>query len=222
MKPSLRRRKKSDKNSHPIRLFLLTTMNSVARDGAKISLHGLREHHAELWSRAYEELWKVAWRSAKRKLPYDTAEELEDLISQVVSREIVPQILEPTQKAFQEADSFDDLLNLTSRIISNRAIDEIRRRMRRPESQNLDQTPELEIVTSGDEVDLGEDIQLALNSLDARYRDVIEDFYFEELNTEEIAKKRGRPKGSICSDLVKARKLLGSILNPTLLQSTAS
>ncbi|MEM1444229.1 MAG: sigma-70 family RNA polymerase sigma factor [Verrucomicrobiota bacterium] len=195
-------------------------MKEAARPGEEISIEGLREHRADLWEAAYEELWQVALRSAKRKLPYDSSEQLEDLVSQVVSREIVPQILQPTQKAFEEATTLADILNLTARIISNRAIDEIRRRVRRPDSQDIEKTPENSFASEPSEEGVGEDIHLALDSLEERYRDVIEDFYFEELNTAEIAQKSGRPKGSICSDLAKARQLLGEILSPQLLQSS--
>lgn len=211
---------KSDKNRFSVRLFQIKRMKEAARPGEEISIEGLREHRADLWETAYEELWQVAWRSAKRKLPYDSSEQLEDLVSQVVSREIVPQILQPTQKAFEEATTLADILNLTARIISNRAIDEIRRRVRRPDSQDIEKTPENSFASEPSEEGVGEDIHLALDSLEERYRDVIEDFYFEELNTAEIAQKRGRPKGSICSDLAKARQLLGEILSPQLLQSS--
>ncbi|MEM6278654.1 MAG: sigma-70 family RNA polymerase sigma factor [Verrucomicrobiota bacterium] len=195
-------------------------MKESARPGEEISIEGLREHRSDLWETAYEELWRVAWRSAKRKLPYDTAEQLEDLISQVVSREIVPQILTPTQSAFEEARTLADILNLTARIVSNRAIDEIRRRVRRPDSQDIEKTPEGFLSSEPVEEGVGEDIHLALDSLEERYRVVIEDFYFEEMNTAEIAEKRGRPKGSICSDLAKARQLLGEVLSPKLLHSS--
>ncbi|MEM6277906.1 MAG: sigma-70 family RNA polymerase sigma factor [Verrucomicrobiota bacterium] len=185
-----------------------------------ISIEGLREHRTDLWDLAYEELWRVAWRSAKRKLPYDSAEQLEDLVAQVVSREIVPQVLNPTQKAFEEVRTFEDVLNLGARIVANRAIDEIRRRVRRPDSQDIEKAPESIFATAPADDGVGEDIHLALDSLEERYRDVIEDFYFEELNTAEIARKRGRPKGSICSDLAKARQLLSTLLSPRLLQSS--
>lgn len=204
------------------RLLLTRNMKPAARNGENLSLCDLRAQNSDTWNLAYEALWQVAWRSAKRKLPYDSPEQLEDLISTVVSREIVPQILTPSQSAFREAKNFDDVLNLTSRIVSNRAIDEIRRRVRRPDLQNIERTPEREVVRMEETEEIAEDIHLALESLENRYRDVIVDFYFEELNTEEIALKRDRPKGSICSDLVKARELLGSVLSPNLLQTSLS
>lgn len=182
--------------------------------GGGIKLTDLRSDISRAWELAYKELWKVAWLTARRKLPYDSKEQLEDLVSRVIGKEIVPQIISPRQEAFVKAATFDDILNLTSRIIANRAIDEIRKRVRRPEPGDIERVPESRFATGADHEKAGraEEVQLALATLDDRYRDIIEDFYFEEMTTEEIARKRGRPKGSICSDLVKARQMLGSAL----------
>ncbi|MDF1823928.1 MAG: sigma-70 family RNA polymerase sigma factor [Verrucomicrobiales bacterium] len=193
-------------------------------DNAKIniSLRELRDGHSSRWTEAFERLWKVGWLSARRKLPFDSDMELEDLVSRVLGKEIVPQLVSPEQESFRRAQTFDDILNLTSRIISNRAIDEIRKRARRPGLSNLEAVPEKETAVVADEVSSGrcEEVQLAVGSLEERYRDVIEDFYFEELSTEEIARKRGRPKGSVCSDLVKARQILGASLGERLNHTT--
>lgn len=179
-----------------------------------VTLKDLRDDRSESWAMAYEELWRVGWMTAKGKLPYDSAEQIEDLVAQVISKEIVPQILSPRQEAFVKATRFEDILNLTSRIISNRVIDEIRKRTRRPDNSNIETVAEAEFATQPDEAKKGivEEIQLALSSLEDRYRHLLEDFYFGELSTEEISKKRGRPKGSVCSDLVKARGLMSSLL----------
>lgn len=207
----------SGKIGFPERLFRKQRMNGPKQGEVKLSLEKLRAHDHREWDRAYEAIWAVAWRSAKRKLPYDSREQLEDLIAPVLGREIMPQLLEPTQAAFREAASFPDVLNLVSRVVSNRAIDEIRRRLRRPESQDISRTPERELGTMEKESDFAEEIKLAVRALEDRFRDVVEDFYFDELTTEEISRKRGRPRGSICSDLVKARQLLGETLQQSLL-----
>ena len=183
-----------------------------------IFLNDLREDGAEAWGRAFERLWKIGWMTAKGKLPYDSAEQIEDLVSQVITKEVVPQIIEPRQEAFVKAQTFEDVVNLTSRIISNRVIDEIRKRTRRPESSNIETVPEGEFATQADETKKGiaEEIQLALSNIDERYRVLLEDFYFGELSTEEISRKRGKPKGTVCSDLVKARSLMSSQLEGRL------
>lgn len=199
------------------RLLRKQSMKGTEQGEVELSLGKLRIHDHREWERAYEAIWQVAWRSAKRKLPYDSPEQLEDLIAPVLGREIVPQLLKPTQGAFREATSFSDILNLVSRIVSNRAVDEIRRRMRRPESQDISRTSELEFSTVEKEADFAEEVELAIRALDDRFRDVVEDFYFEELTTAEISRKRGRPRGTICSDLVKARRLLGETLEHSLL-----
>lgn len=188
------------------------TDNAAGTTG--ISLDDLRNDRSAAWSAAYQELWRVAWIAAKRKLPYDSREQLEDLVSSVIGNEIVPQIVSPKQEAFVQARTFDDILNLTSRILGNRAIDEIRKRVRRPGESDIDKVPERETAINVDDPTAGraEEVHLALSTLDERFRLVVEDFYFHELSTDEIAKKRGRPKGSICSDLFKARQMLGAAL----------
>ena len=180
----------------------------------KISLNDLRDNHSGAWETAYQAMWKVGWATARRKLPYDSKEQLEDLLSKVIGNEIVPQIIAPKQEAFVKAMTFEDILNLTSRIMTNRAIDEIRKRVRRPDESDIDKVPEREVATESGESGRGkaEEVHLALAALEERYRVLIEDFYFEELGTAEIAEKRKRPKGSICSDLVKARQMLSEEL----------
>lgn len=196
----------------------METGTESAETGHDPSLEDLRRNCGDAWKLAYERLWKVGWLAAKRKLPYDSREQLEDLLSQVIGNEIVPQIISPKQEAFVQASSFDDVLNLTSRILSNRAIDEIRKRTRRPEASDIERVPESAVVSENDGESRGraEEVHLAIARLEERYRDIVEDFYFGDLSTEEIARKRGRPKGSICSDLVKARQLLGSWLSEEL------
>lgn len=196
----------------PIANMSETTSTTIPEE--TLSLEKLRQNCGESWERAYRELWRVAWIAAKRKLPYDSKEQLEDLLSQVIGNEIVPQVINPTREAFVKAMTFDDILNLTSRILGNRAIDEIRKRTRRPESSDIDRVPESEVAAKTDEGAKGraEELMLALSQLDDRYRVILEDFYFEDLSTEEISQRRGRPKGTICSDLVKARKLVGTLL----------
>ncbi len=187
-------------------------------DDPEVSLNDLRDNQSSSWELAYNRLWKVGWRTAKLKLSFDSAEQIEDLVSQVIGKEIVPQILAPKQEAFVKARTFEDILNLTSRIIANRAIDEIRRRTRRPASSNIEKVSESEFATEADEEKKGtvEEIHLALSGLGDRYRAVIEDFYFADLSTEQIALKQKRPKGSICSDLLKARQMMGKALIGTI------
>ena len=75
-----------------------------------VTLKDLRDDRSESWAMAYEELWRVGWMTAKGKLPYDSAEQIEDLVAQVISKEIVPQILSPRQEAFVKATRFEDIL----------------------------------------------------------------------------------------------------------------
>lgn len=212
--PRLRRRAGSGTKNADVPKVSAKEMSESKFTTSDVSLHDLRNNRPGAWEQAYRELWKVGWLTAKRKLPYDSKEQLEDLLSQVIGREIVPQIIAPKQEAFVKAMTFDDILNLTSRIMANRAIDEIRRRTRRPESSDIEKVPEGQFAIEADDEKSGraEEVHLALADLDDRYREIVEDFYFEELSTEEIARKRGRPKGSICSDLVKARQMLGSAI----------
>ena len=214
--PLLQKISESGRKYFRARLSSTNRMKNSEPHRHKISLESLRAHDQGAWNHAYEALWQVAWRSAKRKLPYDSAEQLEDLAATVLAKEIVPQIISPKQSAFVSAEGFADILNLTSRIVSNRSIDEIRRRIRQPESQDISKTPELELSPLPVEQGIHEEMHLALSNLEDRFRQVVEDFYFEDLNTEEIALKRGRPKGSNCSDLVKARRLLGETLQHSL------
>ena len=192
----------------------MSESTSTTSSEETVSLEKLRQNCGDSWERAYRELWRVGWIAAKRKLPYDSKEQLEDLLSQVIGNEIVPQLINPTREAFVKAMTFDDILNLTSRILGNRAIDEIRKRTRRPDSSDIDRVPESEVAAKTDDGAKGraEELMLALSQLDDRYRVILEDFYFEDLSTEEISRRRGRPKGTICSDLVKARKLVGTLL----------
>jgi len=180
----------------------------------EISLKELRSNKASAWEAAYQRLWKVAWLSAKKKLYYDSNEQIEDLVAQVISKEVVPQILNPTQTVFVKAKSFEDIINIVAKVIGNRAIDEIRRRTRLPGESVIDSVSESEFVKGDEEQkkEISDDIHSAIDGMETRYKEVIEDFYFEGLKTDEISRKRGRPKGTICTDLVKAREMLGELL----------
>jgi len=183
-------------------------------DTSEISLEDLRSNRAQAWNAAYQKLWKVAWISAKKKLHYDSNQQIEDLVAQVIAKEVVPQILNPTQTVFVKARSFDDIINIVARVIGNRAIDEIRRRTRLPGESAIESVSESEFLKGNDKQkqEICDDIHSAVDGMEKRYSEVLQDFYFDGLKTDEIARKRGRPKGTICSDLVKAREILGDLL----------
>lgn len=183
-------------------------------DSTEISLEELRSNRAHAWDAAYQKLWKVAWMAAKKKLYYDSNQQIEDLVAQVIAKEVVPQILNPTQTVFVKARNFDDIVNIVARVIGNRAIDEIRRRTRLPGESAIDSVSETEFLKRDDKQkqEICDDINSAVDGMEKRFGEVIQDFYFEGLKTDEIARKRGRPKGTICSDLVKAREILGGLL----------
>jgi len=105
-------------------------------------------------------------------------------------------------------------------IAGNTCIDALRRRARRP-SQSLEETVERAgDFDSGDESpeqtvaseDFARRLRQAVLGLPERYRDVIAMFHFGQAGIREIARRLGKPEGTIKSDLHTARRMLREVL----------
>lgn len=180
-----------------------------------IELEDLRADQSEAWTRAFASLWKTAWLAVRCRLPYDSPQQVEDLVAALIGREVVPQIVDLTSGAFLEASSFSDVLNITAKIVRNRAIDEIRRRTRLPSESSIDRVGEAEFSGGGEvqKREIADSLHSAIDLMDPRYGTLLHDHYFLGLTTAELAEKHERPRGSICSDLVRARELLRAKLD---------
>ena len=190
-------------------------------DRHEISLEKLRSGDGEEWERAYPVLWQVAWRAVSKVCPHATESEKEEMAAAGLTGEgkVVSQITRPTREAFVKAKTFDDMLNLTASVVRNTTIDTVRKNTIRSEEQNQERVEALfggggesDPANETAKAERSREIALAVASLEDKYREVIEDFYFRELKTEEIARIRGRPKGTICVELKRARARLGEIL----------
>lgn len=184
----------------------------LPEDRNELSLEKLRAGDEEEWEKAFPILWEVAWRTVGKVSPRSTDSEREELAAAALSGEgkVVSQITNPTREAFIKAMTFNDILNLTASVVRNTTIDRIRKSVIRADEKNQDRVREL--FESGgnpgdDELsrERSEILAIAVGELRDRYREVIEDYYFLELSTEEIARKRDRPKGSVCVELKRAR-----------------
>ncbi|MFT5469949.1 MAG: RNA polymerase sigma factor (sigma-70 family) [Verrucomicrobiales bacterium] len=174
-----------------------------------IKLEDLRANDAAAWNLAQPALWERCWRAALKKLPFATQSELEDLLSDVLCGEVIPQVFEPKQEdgAFARLQTFEDLVNLACNIVSRRAIDRVRQSMRRGEHVDVDAVPEM-MASSGpptEEREQADAVRFAMRELTEREHTVIRLHYFDGLSTLEVAEKTGNPKGTVVSDLSRGR-----------------
>ncbi|MDF1814569.1 MAG: sigma-70 family RNA polymerase sigma factor [Verrucomicrobiales bacterium] len=188
--------------------------------GTGLSLDALRAGDGGEWEKAYPLLWEVAWRTVGKVCPHATPTEKEEMAAAALNGEkkVVSQITNPTQASFVQAQTFEDILNLTAAVVRNTTVDGIRKSVTRSDETNQARVADLFVEASNptDQIEQTERESLlcgAISQLKDNYREVIEDFYYSELGTEEISRKRGRPKGTICVELTRARAELKKILN---------
>lgn len=186
-------------------------------DRGEVSLEKLRAGDGPEWEKAYPLLWEVAWRTVSKVSPHSTDAEKEEFAAAGLTgkSKVVYQITNPnpTQDAFLKAASFADILNLTATVVRNSTIDELRKLSTRDDEKNQRRLQSLfgPGANPSDESERRERNQvlaIAVAELNEFHRQLIEDFYFHELKTKEIASKRKRPRGTVCVELQRARAQL--------------
>lgn len=95
----------------------------------------------------------------------------------------------------------------------HRAIDELRRRQRRPAHDSLDDPAQSFIAPVINE-ERGRDLRLALADLPVEQADCIELAFFQGMTHEEIAKHLGLPLGTVKSRIMLGMRKLRAALRP--------
>lgn len=136
--------------------------------------------------------------------------------------------MEAFNKAFSKLDQYTPDFAFSTwlyRIAKNNCIDYIRRNKRDIDNLLNQQESEVGIVAHELANQLPSPEQLMINrqetrllreivdSLHAKYKDIIDDFYFKELSCEEISAKRNLPEGTVKNRLFRARELLYNIMS---------
>ncbi|MCB1211464.1 MAG: hypothetical protein KDK97_19215 [Verrucomicrobiales bacterium] len=173
-----------------------------------ISIADLRANDPLAWQGAYRFLWQAALSSIYATLGPVRAD-AENIAADLLSREIVPGIFRPRTDSFNQISSFDDLLAMTRSIARSRAIDFIRRSVRRPEVL-VDELPESPAdSTDAAPADLMAAVQHHLQPPDP---ELFHDRFVLGLTTREIAAQRGMSHGTVVSRFARALEKLRHLL----------
>jgi len=175
---------------------------------ACIPIELLRANDAKQWNAAYPHLWRASLGTVHRVLGLGIAD-AENIASDVLANEIVPGVLSPHTDSFNQISSFDDLLVMTRSISRNRAIDFIRRSVRRPELL-IDEVPETPLE-QGHKAP-AELMEVVLQHLQPPDPELFHDRFVLGLTTREIAAQRGMSHGTVVSRFARALEKLRQLL----------
>jgi RNA polymerase sigma-70 factor (ECF subfamily) len=175
------------------------------------------------WNEVYRELWPVALSVASR---YNHS-------LNGMEEDIAIAAIHQLQLRIQEAKEDSELRPWVATIAQGKAVDEIRRRkgLKRGEGKEVSLEELLENGGAtllpadssepvGEASDLLELIALALKRLRPKHREVLHDFYFDELSYSEIAAKRGLPEGTVGGYLSSGRREIEATVQKIIKSST--
>lgn len=176
------------------------------------SLESLRANDSSAWQVAYPLLWRAALGAACAALGPVMAD-AENIVADVLVKEIVPGVLRPQTDSFNQISSFDDLMGMTRSIARNRAIDFIRRSARRPEVL-MDELPEVSSDSNSTAPpDLMEMVQRHLQPPDP---ELFHARFVLGHTTREIAALRGMSHGTVVSRFARALEKLRHLVREEL------
>ena len=137
------------------------------------------------------------------------------LRERAVAEELAQDVFLSLHEHLAELESPSHVLFWLRRVTSNRALDEARRRQRRP-MVSLEQAPEpVTLAAVGDPL-LGAALQKLVAALPEKARAIVVLRYQEDLDPTEIARVLGIPVGTVKSQLQRALALLREKLSRSL------
>ena len=129
------------------------------------------------------------------------------LRDRAVAEELAQDVFLSLYRHMAELESPEHVLYWLRRVTSNRAVDEARRRQRRP-MVSLENTPEPVAVTSEGDLLMGAALRKLVAALPEKARAIVVLRYQEDLDPAEIARVLGIPVGTVKSQLQRALALL--------------
>ena len=100
---------------------------------SQTSLQQLRANEQKAWEAIYPDLWRISL-AAIRAATGPSLSDIENVAAEVIVKTIIPGVLTPNSDSFNQMATLDDLFKMTAAISRNRAIDALRRSIRRPET----------------------------------------------------------------------------------------
>lgn len=129
------------------------------------------------------------------------------LRDRAVAEELAQDVFLSLHEHLAELESAEHVLFWLRRVTSNRALDEARRRQRRP-MVSLENAPEPVAVSSTGDPMLGTALKKLIAALPEKSRAIVVLRYQEDMDPTEIAKALGIPVGTVKSQLQRALALL--------------
>jgi RNA polymerase sigma-70 factor (ECF subfamily) len=141
------------------------------------------------------------------------------LRDRAVAEELSQDVFLSLHQHLAEMESPEHVLFWLRRVTSNRALDEARRRQRRP-MVSLENAPEPVAVTSTGDPLLGTALKKLVAALPEKSRAIVVLRYQEDLDPAEIARVLGIPVGTVKSQLQRALALLREKLSRVVGQAS--
>ena len=186
-------------------------MDAVATGATLAELRSVdARQNAEAWERAYPLLWDVAMRLLGGLLRgAEHSHDREDLAAQALS-EVVRGVIARTPESFNRIATFDDLRNVTLRIVRTRTFDFFRRRARHPEElSGTPAEPQAELSGAGPPLALTrEEFDVLIAGLPPPQPEIFYEHYVLGSTAAEIAARRNMPRGTVLSHLHRGKKTL--------------
>lgn len=183
-------------NRRAARCRALSMMND---DFPHISLDALARNDNAAWNAAYTPLYREIWIVLKARLLPGFGIDLEDLAVAIITDEIMPGLRDRATDSFREMKAFGDLVRVAKKIAACRAVDAIRRVMRKKE----DALPEdWENLVGAEEAVIDpnhEGFWRRVNRLKPPKPGLFADYFIGGMSYPEIAKKWAMPIGTVCS-----------------------
>lgn len=131
----------------------------------------------------------------------------EDIASRALAK-LVSGIIEDRLPSFNQMSTFGDVVGMTWKIVSARAVEFFRSRERRPEDL-MEDVPEVPVTGADSSPALSwDECEELINKLPPPQPEIFKLHYVEGHTAEEISARLGKPRGTILNYLFRGRKTL--------------
>jgi DNA-directed RNA polymerase specialized sigma24 family protein len=179
-----------------------------------IALPDLAGGNAAAWRDAYPALYRELWIVLTARLRSGFGVDVEDLIVEIITEEIMPGLSARTTESFAKLRTFGELLALGRTIAARRAVDVIRRVMRRKEEALPEDWDHLLGTTDPDLEADHEDFWRWARLLKPPKPELFSDYFIGGLNYREIAEARGLAVGVVCCHFKRGLDELRRLMRP--------
>jgi DNA-directed RNA polymerase specialized sigma24 family protein len=179
-----------------------------------IPLPDLAGGDAAAWRDAYPALYRELWIVLSARLRPGFGVDVEDMIVEIITEEIMPGLQARATESFAKLRTFGDLLALGRTIAARRAVDVIRRVMRRKEEALPEDWDHLLGTTDPDLEADHEDFWRWARLLKPPKPELFSDYFIGGLNYREIAEARGLAVGVVCCHFKRGLDELRRLMRP--------